>query len=46
MLDGNKLFKWITNDPELKNVPIIYITLVAKSIIKALNSGECYVEDV
>lgn len=41
MLDTNKLFKIITNDPELGNVPIFHIMLVATSVIKAINSGEC-----
>lgn len=46
MLDGGLLFKFITNDPELRGIPLIYVIKIAKSVIEAINSGECYVDTV
>lgn len=44
MLDGDKLFRELANDPTLRGIPIIYITKIAISLIKILNDGQCFLE--
>lgn len=43
MLDGDKLFKILTENPELNDIPLIHIVSVAKCVIEAIN--ECIVKE-
>ena len=39
MLDSDKLYKKLANDPELRKIPLIYIVQVATKVIELI--GEC-----
>lgn len=39
MIDADKLYKKLTNDPELRDVPLIYIVMVATKVIDSIS--EC-----
>lgn len=41
MLDGDKLFKILTNNEQLKDIPILYIVRITECVILAINSGKC-----
>lgn len=43
-MDTEKLYKKVVNDEEIKDIPIIVITRVVYSVLKAINSGECFNE--
>lgn len=45
MLNTDKLFKILTNNPELQDIPILYISKVTACVISALNVCIDNVED-
>ena len=46
MLDTDKLFKRLINDPDLYEIPFKYIVAVCMSVLRAINDGECKAEGV
>ena len=40
-MDMDKMYKLLTNDKDIADIPILFIFRVAVAMFKIINSGEC-----
>jgi len=43
-MDIKKLIKKVTENEEVRGIPLIYIFTVVKCVLDAISSGECFYE--
>lgn len=41
-MDTNKLYKLLTSNADLQDIPLIYIMRITIAVFEIINSGECF----